>query len=43
LNAAALKAGLVDNRGLELRKQYGDGYYTALVLDPDIEAVYRDA
>ena len=40
---AALKAGGKDNGGPGFRRQYGDDYYAAFVLDPDgnnIEACY---
>ncbi|MGH7913045.1 MAG: VOC family protein [Candidatus Binataceae bacterium] len=40
---AALKTGGKDNGGPGFRRQYGDDYYAAFVLDPDgnnIEACY---
>jgi len=39
----ALKAGGTDNGGPDFRRQYGDDYYAAFVLDPDgnnIEACF---
>jgi catechol 2,3-dioxygenase-like lactoylglutathione lyase family enzyme len=34
-HAAALKAGGKDNGKPDLRKDYGDNYYAAFVVDPD--------
>jgi len=34
-HAAALKAGATDNGKPGLRKEYGDNYYAAFVIDPD--------
>ena len=34
-HAAALKAGGTDNGAPGLRKDYGDNYYAAFVIDPD--------
>lgn len=42
-HAAALKAGGKDHGGPGFRREYGDDYYAAFVLDPDgnnIEACY---
>jgi catechol 2,3-dioxygenase-like lactoylglutathione lyase family enzyme len=42
-HSAALKAGGKDNGGPGFRREYGDDYYAAFVLDPDdnnIEACY---
>src|SRR5690242_5659739 len=42
-HVAALKAGGKDNGGPGFRREYGDDYYAAFVLDPDgnnIEACY---
>jgi catechol 2,3-dioxygenase-like lactoylglutathione lyase family enzyme len=42
-HAAALEAGGKDNGGPGFRREYGDDYYAAFVLDPDgnnIEACY---
>lgn len=34
-HAAALRAGGRDNGGPGLRRDYGDGYYAAFVIDPE--------
>ncbi len=34
-HAAALKAGGSDNGGPGLRKDYGDSYYAAFIIDPE--------